>query len=92
MAVQRKGQHDMNLVADSIQDLLTMPVASMGSTVYVIETAEKYMANSKGQWVRQTMSTNNNGVDAIIDPAKFEALAANVDVLNEVSSWSNLDQ
>ena len=88
MAIQRRGQHDQQLIADSIQDLASMPVVSMGSTVYVIETAEKYMANSAGQWVRQTMSTNNGGVDAVIDMA---ALAANVDTLNEVSSWNNLD-
>ena len=91
MAYQKKGQHDQNLIADTIQDLLELPRVSMGSTCYVIETAEKYMVNSKGQWVRQTISTNNNGENAIIDPEQYAALVANVETLNEVSSWGNLD-
>ena len=61
MAFQKRGQQDKSYIADSFADLMDLPPSSMGSTCWVIETAEKYMANSKGEWVLQTLSTNGKG-------------------------------
>ena len=60
MAFQRAGQHDQSMIADTKADLAEMKHYNMGSTCWVIETAEKYMANSKGEWVLQTLSTNGH--------------------------------
>lgn len=61
MAYQKKGVQDKTYIADYKSDLASIPSVSMGSTCWVIETAEKYMANSKGEWVLQTISTNGHG-------------------------------
>lgn len=60
MAFQRYGQHDQSYICDDIADLTSLPKANMGSTCYVIATAEKYMINSKGEWIFQ-MSYKNQG-------------------------------
>ena len=61
MAFQRKGLQDKAWIADYKSDLAKLPIGSMGSTCWVIETAEKYMINSKGEWILQTTSTNGIG-------------------------------
>ena len=58
MAYQKKGQQDKSYIADTLADLKNIPNCSMGSTCWVIETAEKYMINSKGEWIIQTYSTS----------------------------------
>ena len=60
MAYQKKGQQDKSFIADTLADLAKIPVCSMGSTCYVIETAEKYMINSEGKWILQVYSTSKN--------------------------------
>ena len=62
MAYGRYGQHDQSYIADSIADLADLPKSNMGSTCWVIATAEKYMVNSQGEWIRQTLSTNGSSV------------------------------
>ena len=57
MSVQKYGQHDYAYIADDLEDLAALPSLNMGSTCYVIATAEKYMVNSQGQWILQTAST-----------------------------------
>lgn len=57
----KRGQHDQQYIADYLSDLAELPKNSMGSTCWVIETAEKYMINSKGEWILQTVSTNGRG-------------------------------
>ena len=37
---------------DTIDDLATLPPCPMGSIAIVIDTAEVYMKNSKGEWVK----------------------------------------
>lgn len=61
MAFQKKGLQDKAYIADYLSDLAKLPESNMGSTCWVIETAEKYMANSKGEWILQTLSTNKKG-------------------------------
>ena len=58
MAFQRYGQHDHSFIADTVEDLAKLPRVNMGSTCWVIATAEKYMINSQGEWILQTVSTN----------------------------------
>lgn len=91
--VQRKGQHDQFLICDTIEDLRTTANVSMGSTCYVIATAETYMANSSGQWVRQTLSTNGGGSseDSVIDTIRLQNLEEQVDVLQESAQWGFLN-
>ena len=57
MSIQKYGQHDYAYIADDLEDLAALPSLNMGSTCYVIATAEKYMVNSQGQWILQTAST-----------------------------------
>jgi hypothetical protein len=47
MAVQ-----DKMFIADTTDDLLTLDNCDMGSTCYVIETGETYIANSKSIWFK----------------------------------------
>ncbi len=61
MAYQRFNQGDQNWIVDKIEDLKTLPPCSMGSTCYVIETASKYMVNSKGEWICQTTPPATGG-------------------------------
>ena len=56
MAYQRYGQHDQTYICDEVEDLANLPRANMGSTCYVIATGEKYMINSKGEWILQSVS------------------------------------
>ena len=42
MAFQKMGLQDKIYIADSLEDLIKLPNSSMGSTCWVIETAEKY--------------------------------------------------
>ena len=67
MAYQKKGQQDKSYIADTLEDLKKIPMCSMGSTCYVIETAEKYMINSKGEWILQVYSTSKNPGGSFID-------------------------
>ena len=60
MAYQRFNQNDMSFIADTKEDLKTLPKCSMGSTCYIIDEARKYMMNSKGEWIPQEPGTNNN--------------------------------
>lgn len=39
-------------VCDTVDDLLTLPPCSMGSTAIIISTSEVYMRNGKGEWVK----------------------------------------
>lgn len=39
-------------VCDSVDDLSILPPCQMGSVAIIIATAEVYMKNSKGEWVR----------------------------------------
>ena len=39
-------------VCDAFDDLNTLPPCQMGSSAIVIATAEVYMKNSKGEWVK----------------------------------------
>ncbi len=76
MAYQKKGQQDKSYIADTLEDLKKIPVCSMGSTCYVIETAEKYMINSKGEWILQVYSTSKNPgsfVDGPVDGGNIDA-------------------
>ena len=57
---QKYGQHDQSFIADSVADLADLPKVNMGSTCYVIATAEKYMINSKGEWVLQMSYRKQN--------------------------------
>ena len=89
MAYQRRGQHDQSLICDTVEDLKKLPRCNMGSTCYVIETAESYMANSMGQWVRQTRSTNGSGSssDDVVTP---ENVVDVVEDLHDSNSWGEL--
>lgn len=60
MAFQKYGQHDQSFIADAVADLENLPRCNMGSTCYVIETAEKYMINSQGKWILQMSYRNTN--------------------------------
>lgn len=82
MAFQKRGQQDKSYIADSFADLMDLPPSSMGSTCWVIETAEKYMANSKGEWILQTLSTNGKGtvIGGGVDLSNY----VTIDQLNEV--------
>ena len=42
MAYQKKGVQDKTYIADYKSDLASIPSVSMGSTCWVIETAEKF--------------------------------------------------
>lgn len=61
MAFQKYGQHDQSFICDELADLAKLPKANMGSTCYVIATAEKYMINSKGEWILQTVKSSSGG-------------------------------
>ena len=76
MAFQRYGQHDHAFIADEIADLANLPRVSMGSTCYIIATAEKYMVNSKGQWILQVASTQGGGggTSSDIDLSKYATI------------------
>lgn len=91
--IQRRGQHDQLLICDTIEDLRTATNISMGSTCYVIATAETYMANSTGQWVRQTLSTNGGGSseDSVIDTIRLQNVEEKVAVLQESVQWEFLN-
>ena len=39
-------------VCDTVDDLAYLPRCNMGSTAVVIATAEVYMKNSQGEWVK----------------------------------------
>lgn len=67
MAFQKMGIQDKSYIADSLEDLNKLPSSNMGSTCWVIETAEKYMVNSQGKWILQTLSTNGKS-DHPINP------------------------
>ena len=54
MGFQKFGQHDMHFIADTKEDLKSLPPCSMGSTCYIISEATEYMRNSTGEWVNQT--------------------------------------
>ena len=56
MAYQKFNQNDEQFIADTVADLETLPKCSMGSTCYVIENATKYMVNSAGEWISQTLT------------------------------------
>lgn len=60
MAYQRFNQNDMSFIADTKEDLKTLPPCGMGSTCYIIAEASKYMVNSKGEWICQTSISNSN--------------------------------
>lgn len=68
MAFQKMGLQDKIYIADSLEDLIKLPNSSMGSTCWVIETAEKYMVNSKSEWILQTLSTNGKGDHPTVTP------------------------
>lgn len=88
MAYQRRGQHDQSLICDTVEDLKKLPRCNMGSSCYVIETAESYMANSEGIWVRQTVSTNNGGSgDSTVIP---DWLIETVEALDNSNTWVDL--
>lgn len=70
MSVQKYGQHDYAYIADDLEDLAALPSLNMGSTCYVISTAEKYMVNSQGQWILQTASTQPS-----IDLSEYATIA-----------------
>lgn len=51
--------HDGNIaygikeyVIDTPDDLKTVPPCAMGSTLFIISTAELYVANSKSEWIK----------------------------------------
>lgn len=72
MAYTRYGQHDKSFICDEVEDLATLPYASMGSTCYVIANASKYMVNSRGEWIRQTFGNETGpGNGEEIDLSKY---------------------
>lgn len=79
MAYQRQGQHDHSFIADTVEDLAKLPRVNMGSTCWVIATAEKYMINSLGEWILQTKSTNtqkpDQGGDVDVDLSDYATIA-----------------
>ena len=92
MAFQKRGQQDKAYVADYVADLKNVPAGNMGSTCWVIETAEKYMANSKGEWVLQTLSTNGNGTGgggASGDPGDYVTVG---EFNRVISDMKNIDK
>ena len=58
MAWNRLGQHDMSYIADTVADLRSLPKSTIGSTCLIIETGEKYVVNSKGEWILQPSATS----------------------------------
>lgn len=60
--IAKYGQHDTTFIADTVDDLKNIPVVSMGSTCYIIETSDKYMVNSSGEWVLQTEAVESGPV------------------------------
>ena len=78
MAFQRFNQNDSSWIADTVEDLKTLPESNMGSTCYVIENASKYMVNSKGEWICQTVplkidsEENNKPEEKPIQPGLSE--------------------
>lgn len=89
MAFQRYGQHDQSYICDDIADLAKLPKANMGSTCYVIATAEKYMINSRGEWILYQSSMNGGGTGS----AKY----ATIEYVNEVITkvlppWDDIPQ
>ena len=44
---------DIHYLADTIEDLKSLPKHSMGDTCLVIENQRVYMANSEGEWIDQ---------------------------------------
>ena len=60
--IAKYGQHDTTFIADTVDDLKNIPTTSMGSTCYIIETSDKYMVNSSGEWVLQTESAESGPV------------------------------
>ena len=95
MAYARYGQHDKSFICDDVEDLATLPYASIGSTCWVIANASKYMVNSRGEWIRQTYgneSTPESGSD--IDLSKYatkEEVAAMIEnVEEEQTAWGTI--
>lgn len=74
---QKYGQHDQSFIADFVADLAELPKVNMGSTCYVIETAEKYMINSKGEWILQMSyrTVNENGGSDNTDLSAYATIA-----------------
>ena len=49
-------------VADSVDDIAHLPSqCAMGSSCYVINSSAKFVKNSLGKWILQSISSNNNG-------------------------------
>lgn len=71
---QKYGQHDQSFIADSVADLVDLPKANMGSTCYVIATAEKYMINSKGKWVLQMSYRKQNQGGGDVDLSDYATI------------------
>lgn len=49
-----------NLVLDTDADVANLPKSAAGSTAYVIESGDRYICNSKGEW-KKAMAGNNSG-------------------------------
>lgn len=86
MAIQKRGQQDKAWIADNISDLNNIPFSSMGSTCWVIETAEKYMLNSEGKWILQTLSTNGKGGIVDGDPNNYVTIAQMNKVIQDMKA------
>ena len=81
MAYQKKGQQDKSFIADTLADLEKIPICSMGSTCYIIETSEKYMINSEGKWILQVSGSNKNPtiIDGSADGGNIDNDAGSID-------------
>ena len=55
MSFQKFNQNDMSFIADTVEDLKSIPACDMGSSCYVIENASKYIINSQGEWICQSI-------------------------------------
>ena len=94
MAYARYGQHDKSFICDDVEDLATLPFATMGSTCWVIANASKYMVNSRGEWVRQTYGdgTTPGGSGSNIDLSSYatiEYVDEEIDNIEEENTiWS----
>ena len=71
MAYQKFGHHDSSYIADTIEDLKELPLASMGSTCYVISNATKYIVNSKGEWIAQYTNSGSGSGGAMPDLSNY---------------------
>ena len=93
MAYARYGQHDKSFICDEVEDLATLPYASMGSTCYVIANASKYMVNSRGEWIRQTFGnevgpgSGENDIDHSQYATKSEVAELIENVEEEQTIW-----